>query len=103
MAQVVMKLFTSLLYLVILHNHLNSVTYRIPDRLRLIVLTKGTDALATVVELESAGDLQQWAWYFGAYHQYHTAFLLLVEVFTYRCDERRTVFGDVSISFSLRR
>lgn len=35
------------------------------------------------MELESAEDLQQWAWYFGAYHQYHTAFLLLVEVFTY--------------------
>ncbi|OKO94458.1 hypothetical protein PENSUB_11725 [Penicillium subrubescens] len=83
MAHLVMKLFTSLLYLIILHRHLNSVTYRIPDRLRQIVLTKGTDALEAAVELESAEDLQQWAWYFGAYHQYHTAFLLLVEVFTY--------------------
>jgi hypothetical protein len=35
------------------------------------------------MELESAQDLKPWAWYFGAYHQYHTAFLLLVEVFTY--------------------
>lgn len=83
MAHLVMKLFTSLLYLIILHRHLNSVTYRIPDRLRQIVLTKGTDVLEAAVELESAEDLQQWAWYFGAYHQYHTAFLLLVEVFTY--------------------
>jgi hypothetical protein len=83
MAHLVMKLFTSFLYLIILHRHLNSVTYRIPDRLRQIVLTKGTDALEAAVELESAEDIQQWAWYFGAYHQYHTAFLLLVEVFTY--------------------
>lgn len=83
MAHLVMKLFTSLLYILILHRHLNSVTYRIPDRLRQIILTKGTDALEAAVELESAEDLQPWAWYFGAYHQYHTAFLLLVEVFTY--------------------
>lgn len=83
MAHLVMKLFTGHLYLIMLHRHLNSVTYRIPDRLRQIVLTKGTDALEAAVELESADDLKQWAWYFGAYHQYHTAFLLLVEVFTY--------------------
>jgi hypothetical protein len=83
MAHLVMQLFTSLIYVKMLHRYINSVTYRIPDRLRQIVLTKGTEALEAAVELESAEDLRQWAWYFGAYHQYHTAFLLLVEVFTY--------------------
>lgn len=83
MARQVMKLFTSLLYLISLHRYMNSVTYRVPDRLRQIVLSKGTDALEAAVELESAEELKQWSWYSGAYHQYHTAFLLLVEVFTF--------------------
>ncbi|CAI7621132.1 unnamed protein product [Penicillium pancosmium] len=83
MAYLVMQRFISLLYVKMLHRYINSVTYRIPDRLRQIVLTKGTEALEAAEELESAEDLRQWAWYSGAYHQYHTAFLLLVEVFTY--------------------
>ena len=62
---------------------MNSVTYRISDRLRQIVLSKGTDALEAAVELEVSEDLKEWSWYSGAYQQYHTAFLLLVEVLTY--------------------
>lgn len=83
MAHLVIELFTCLLYLIMLYRHLNSVAYRVPDRLRQIVLTKGTEALEAVVEPESAEELKPWAWYYGAYHQYHTAFPLLVEVFTY--------------------
>ncbi|KAJ5372856.1 hypothetical protein N7517_004862 [Penicillium concentricum] len=82
-AQLVMKLLTNLLYLIPLHRYMNSVTYRIPDRLRQIVLTKGAEALEAAVELQSAEDLKQWSWYSGAYQQYHSALLLLVEVFTY--------------------
>jgi hypothetical protein len=59
------------------------VTYRVPDRLRQIVLCKGTDALEAAMELEVSDDLKQWSWYSSAYQQYHAAFLLLVEVFTF--------------------
>lgn len=83
MSSLVLKLFVNLLYLVLLYRYMNSVTYRIPDRLRQIVLVKGTEALEAAVELESAEDLQQWAWYSSSYQQYHTAFLLLFEVFQY--------------------
>jgi hypothetical protein len=62
---------------------MNSVTYRIPDRQRQIVLLKGTEALEAAVKLESMEELKQWAWYSAAYQQYHTAFLLLVEVFNF--------------------
>lgn len=82
-ARVVMKLFISLLYLTLLHRYMNSVTYSIPDRLRQIVLIKGTEALEAAVELETASDLHQWAWYSFAYQRYHTALLLLFEVFTF--------------------
>ena len=83
MSSLVMKLFICLQYLVLLHRYMNSVTYRIPDRLRQIVLIKGTEALEAAVELESAEAIKPWAWYSSSYQQYHTAFLLLFEVFQY--------------------
>ncbi|OKL57359.1 hypothetical protein UA08_07452 [Talaromyces atroroseus] len=83
MASLVLKLFTSLLYVNILNRYMTGVAYQIPDRLRQIALTKGTDALEAAVELESAKDLQKWAWYSSSWQEYHTAFLLLLEVFLF--------------------
>jgi hypothetical protein len=59
MAHHILKLFTNLLYLIILQRYINSVTQKVPDRLRQIVLSKGTDTLETAVKLESAIDLKQ--------------------------------------------
>ncbi|KAL2848440.1 hypothetical protein BJY01DRAFT_233992 [Aspergillus pseudoustus] len=78
-----LKLWVSLLYILPLHRYMNSVTYRVPDRLRQIVLMKGTEALEAAVSLETDENLKTWAWYAPAYQQYHTAFLLLVEMFNY--------------------
>ncbi|PYH93388.1 fungal-specific transcription factor domain protein [Aspergillus ellipticus CBS 707.79] len=83
MAGLALKLMVSLLYTCLLHRYMNSVAYRIPDRLRQIVLSTGADALEAAVELESADDLRPWSWYSRSYHQYHTAFLLLYEVFVF--------------------
>ncbi|KAL3451541.1 hypothetical protein BJX65DRAFT_268057 [Aspergillus insuetus] len=83
MASVLLKLFVSMLYILPLHRYMNSVTYRVPDRLRQIVLMKGTEALEAAVALETEPDLQTWAWYAPSYQRYHTAFLLLVEMFNY--------------------
>jgi hypothetical protein len=67
----------------VLHRYMNSVVYRIPDRLRQIVLEKGMVFLECAVELETAPDLHVWAWFSRDYQKYHTAFLLLVEVFQF--------------------
>ncbi|KAJ0416337.1 hypothetical protein BJY00DRAFT_304223 [Aspergillus carlsbadensis] len=83
MAGLLLKLWVSQLYILPLHRYMNSVTYRVPDRLRQIVLMKGTEALEAAVALETQEDLSPWAWYAPAYQQYHTALLLLVEVFNY--------------------
>ncbi|KAF9890653.1 hypothetical protein FE257_005784 [Aspergillus nanangensis] len=83
MAGLVLKIWLGMMYLYHLHRYMNSVTYRLPDRLRQIVLIKGTEMLEAAVELQSAPELEKWAWYSPAYQQYHTAFLLLVEVFKY--------------------
>jgi hypothetical protein len=80
MASLVLKLFTSLFYINILNRYMTGVTYQIPDRLRQIVLT---DALEAAVELESATDLRKWAWYSSSCQDYHTALLLLIEVFLF--------------------
>ena len=53
------------------------------DRLRQIILTSGTNLLENSMEIETSLVTRPWAWYAGAYQQYQTAFLLLVEVFAY--------------------
>lgn len=54
-----------------------------PDRLRNILLASGTTSLETAVVLDTYPELRPWQWYSGALQQYHTAFLLLTEVFYY--------------------
>jgi hypothetical protein len=82
-AHLVMDVLVSRMYIMVLHRYHNSVSVRIPDRLRQVILTTGTKQMEDAIQLETAPDLQLWAWYTGAYQQYHTAFLLLVEVFSY--------------------
>lgn len=53
------------------------------DRLRQIILTSGTQVLEDAIELETSPVLERWAWYAGAYQQYHTALLLVLEVFAH--------------------
>ena len=53
------------------------------DRLRQIILTSGTQVLEDAMEIETSPVLERWAWYAGAYQQYHTALLLVLEVFAY--------------------
>lgn len=77
---VVLTILMSRLYLAVLHRYHNSVAVRIPDRLRQIIITTGTQQLESGIELETSPELQTWAWYGGTYQQYHAAFLLLFEV-----------------------
>ncbi len=71
------------MHIMILHRYHNSVSTRIPDRLRQIILTSGTQGLEDSIELATSPLLKPWAWYIGAMQQWHTAFLLLIEVFSY--------------------
>ena len=71
------------MHIMILHRYHNSVSTRIPDRLRQIILTSGTQQLEDSIEMATSPMLQPWSWYVGAIQQWHTAFLLLIEVFAY--------------------
>ena len=82
-AKTVMDIMLYRMHIMILHRYHNSVAYRIPDRLRQIILTSGTEQLEASVDFDTNPRLAPWAWFAGAIHQYQTAFLLLAEVFAY--------------------
>lgn len=67
----------------VLHRYHNSVVAPMPDRLRHIMLAAGTTTIEMAVALETIPSLKSWSWYGGAYQQYHTAFLLLMEIYVY--------------------
>jgi hypothetical protein len=71
------------LYIMVLHRYHNSVVSPMPDRLRNMMLAAGTTNLETAVVVETLPELQNWKWYLGAMQQYHTAFLLLMELYIY--------------------
>ena len=71
------------MHIIVLHRYHNSVNVRIPDRLRQIIITSGTQHLEAGVSLETLPELLPWRWYAGASQQWHTALLLLIEVFVY--------------------
>lgn len=82
-AKMVKSLLLGRLHIMTLHRYHNSVAHTMPERLRQIMLTSGTVLLENSVALEVMPEVQPWKWYVGAYHQYHVAFLLLIEVFFY--------------------
>jgi len=82
-AKMIKNLLLARLHIMTLHRYHNSVAHTMPDRLRQIMLTSGTIVLENSVALEIMPEVQPWKWYAGAYNQYHTAFLLLIEVFFY--------------------
>ncbi|KAL9095488.1 MAG: hypothetical protein Q9165_002359 [Trypethelium subeluteriae] len=66
-----------------LHRYHNSVAHRMPDRLRQLILTYGTTQMEHSIALETHPSLAPWRWYAGALQQYHTALLLLSEIYAY--------------------
>ena len=82
-AKIVKALLISRLHIMVLHRYHSSVLSPMPDRLRKIMTASGTTTLETAVALETLPEVGTWAWYVGAYQQYHSAFLLLMEVYSY--------------------
>lgn len=76
-------LLLSRMHVMLLHRYHNSVVAPMPDRLRSIMLTSGLVTVEAAIAIETAESWKGWAWYGGAYQQYHTAFLLLMEIYVY--------------------
>ena len=70
-------------HITFLHRYHNSVTHRMPDRLRQLILTFGTAQVESSITLDTHPSLAPWRWYSGALQQYHVAVLLLFEIYAY--------------------
>jgi len=70
-------------FIQVLHRYLFSTSQRMPDRLRQILIEAGLTQMENAIALETNADLAPWAWYRGAFNQYHSALLLMVEVYAY--------------------
>ncbi|EGE77786.2 fungal specific transcription factor domain-containing protein [Blastomyces dermatitidis ATCC 18188] len=79
-AQLLLSFYLNRSYIALLHRYHNSMDLVVPDRLRQIIITSGTQQLEDAIELETNSEYTQWTWSLGAFNQWHTAFLLLVEV-----------------------
>ena len=67
----------------VLHKYHNATSTRIPDRLRQIIINSGTTLSESAVKLETDAKFDSFKWYNSVIQQWHTAFLLLVEVFVF--------------------
>ncbi|KAK5155692.1 hypothetical protein LTR04_005796 [Oleoguttula sp. CCFEE 6159] len=68
-------------HVMVLHRYHNSVSLKLPDRLRQIILDSGTRVVEHAITIETLPSLKTWAWYSGALQQYHSALLLLLDVY----------------------
>ncbi|KAH8704877.1 hypothetical protein BGW36DRAFT_285553 [Talaromyces proteolyticus] len=78
-ASVTMSFLLNRLPISLLHRWYNSYQ-KMPDRLTQIIVTTGAQQLEDAVTLETSPELKPWVWYSRAYHNFHTAFLLLSDI-----------------------
>lgn len=82
-ARILLDLLLLRMHIMILHKFHNATSTRIPDRLRQIIISSGTKLLESAVKLDIDPKFECFKWYNSALQQWHTAFLLLVEVFAF--------------------
>ncbi|TQB69837.1 hypothetical protein MPDQ_001327 [Monascus purpureus] len=80
-AKNLMSLLINRFYTAVLHQFYRGLIVQPPPRLRQLVVSTGIQQLESSIALETMPQLQLWAWYSQAYHQYHVSMLLLLEVY----------------------
>lgn len=81
LASQIYGILSNRLYIHILQKFLSSSRHPMPDRLRQIVLSAAIMILEHSQNIEEQPALATWSWYVGALHQYHTALLLINELY----------------------
>lgn len=85
LASQIYGILSNRLYIHILQKYLSSDKHKMPDRLRQIILSAAIMILEHSMNIEEQPALSTWSWYVGALHQYHTALLLLNEMYAASC------------------
>ncbi|KAF3053565.1 hypothetical protein E8E11_011800 [Didymella keratinophila] len=81
LASQIYGILSNRLYIHVLQKYLSSDRHKMPERLRQIVLSAAIMTLEHSQNIEQQPALSTWAWYVGALHQYHTALLILNEMY----------------------
>lgn len=79
-------ILSSRLYNATLHPFASSDRRKMPERLRQIMISSSIMIVEHSMNIEEQPALSQWSWYVGALHQYHSAMLLLSEMYVTRVD-----------------
>ncbi|KAJ4300789.1 hypothetical protein N0V90_002877 [Kalmusia sp. IMI 367209] len=79
-------MLSSRLYLATLHPFASSDKRKMPERLRQIMISSCIMIVEHSMNIDQQPALSQWSWYVGALHQYHSAMLLLSEMYVTRVD-----------------
>ncbi|KAF2033375.1 hypothetical protein EK21DRAFT_59107 [Setomelanomma holmii] len=69
------------LYILLLQKYLSSDRTKMPTRLRQVIMSSAVTVIEHSMVIERQPALSTWSWYIGALHQYHTALLLLNELY----------------------
>lgn len=69
------------LYIQLLQKYLSSDRAQMPARLREVIMSSAVMILEHSMTIELQPALAPWAWYVGAFHQYHVALLLINELY----------------------
>ncbi|KAJ9647026.1 hypothetical protein H2199_002012 [Coniosporium tulheliwenetii] len=72
----------------VLSRYITNAQRMMPERLRQLTMSSGTVQLEHAITLETNPSLATWAWYSGALQQYHTALLLMGELYVSRPNPR---------------
>ncbi|KAK4142338.1 uncharacterized protein C8A04DRAFT_13290 [Dichotomopilus funicola] len=86
-AKLVMELLIYRLHVMVLHPYHSNTAESLPEKLKGLLVTSGIMIIEIAIRLESNPMFRSWAWYQGAYQQYHIALLLATEVY-YRPNDR---------------
>lgn len=79
-------ILSSRLYVATMHPFASSDKRKMPERLREIMVSSCIMIVEHSINIDQQPALSQWNWYVGALHQYHSAMLLLSEMYVTRLD-----------------
>lgn len=81
LASQIYGILSNRMYIHILQKYMSSDRHKMPDRLRQIILSAAIMTLEHSQNIEQQPALSIWAWYVGALHQWHSALLILNEMY----------------------
>jgi hypothetical protein len=103
-AKLVMHLLMYRLHAMVLHPYHSNVATPMPARLGAVLVMSGIMIIEIAIQLDTNALYAPWAWYLGAYQQYHIALLLATEIY-YRPNSKEAdrIWPCLDFVFSMDR